>query len=1679
MGYALPRQEEEEDDDGGGLLGLGFGPDIGLGLTRAFQEVGQGLTGLAAMALPGSKEGEPGLADFGKGLGSSLAGTAATLTGGVGPVADFFEEIPAKLWGEEYRGQDFFEKVSERGIVPALVEDIGNIALVGGAVTAPVRGAALGARLTGATGKAARLAAIHGRLLANPLIKAAQHPYVTAGRALRTKVTMPAQASLLRSFGAEDAPLAQAAELPDSPEPVTPGTSGPPERVTPAPGTVDVPRSTEFLAKIESWMQSRDAVRKVRDETRLAEAERRIASRSPAIRSSVDTARTHLLDTAASRGITLGRKEASVIVGDEMYARMTGIKALEDEYLARGLPKEVFVETGIRQRFVPDDLMTPELETALTNAVDKQIIETEAVRNVLTSSARKGDKGLEAPADATAATPTRRQQRLLQQAERKLERAYSDVQQRKIGREVASRENLLTDSTDKLARIAEQAKKVDLDSAEAAEAFDRSRTWTPPAWRPEGGLSRTAADIHAETMEAVTASTSGEGGASYDPHQGRFIRGGEDTGYAVSVAPDDGIEVPTASFRPEHIETVVRAYQDVYQHPNTVVGTWVSGDTVQIAPSEIIADIDDALIKGAARRQPAIYDVSANKTYDVPLRDRPDIASFFLDRNRSLKARSKDLRRIVEHADYPVEDAHRMMALLMRQAVRAYELGRVSHPDEFFAKFVKFEAAKKPSRRPGTLRQAAKKKGPTPVDPDMLRLLGDDAAARIQSLADDLTISLDRTVTPADVQESLRPFAQEEAARLRTAHFEVFADDTLAAIKDGISLSDDIDPMMTWLDEQGIPADKWHKSRSAINKAITKGDTGTAAHLFTEHRTKQAQSFANGLGDIWTDRSSFAAAIDAFDGYAGTKLASDAPLLQKFKDTVVGEFVPSDDGTKGVIRLFEDANLATLVHENGHLLRRMLTDDQMRLAEANYKVKGKWSVSAEESFANDFMSYLSGTTAPKGLEGTFARVRTVLRDVWEMLRGTFHRGRINEDMAAIFESWVDPTETALHPELVDPSPGLEPPTPELGSRRQQGARTAKLPTPPATSRDFYDAGRKGQAQLARLDKLAARRKQLDATRAHVTKQMEAVRRSLAEGTPSQLQQRQLVGQSGRLVEKVQTELGTPSEARTPTRWQPLYRATQTLAKEAEKSPELATIFDTLPQTLDEVQRLATERGFDPSHVSDFTPQKVRRLVFGNMRLGLGREILQEAEAGTRKARTGTLARAGAVERSVESFLAASVEATVEARTNGVVDWIEKSAARRIPAGAELPDGWQLWDPQRTFLLTGTELGPDAQKAISTTTSDSLIVPDAVVSTIKRYTKDYDHWAWNAIRKVTSPWRTLVLTLSPGWYVRNFAGNVALASAAGVTLRDWQSAWKSYRATDEIGRFSDVPFVTGDTLAQEAGTMADSSLIPRKGVRESVSENGKVRGAAQYVSRRMLRANEVVDEFARAAVYHKGTRMNLPHEEAWRLASEALVDYNALSPFERSAVRSVLPFYSWQKGILKLTMNQALDHPARASILMGLGQMQEEYVADMLGLEPEDVPDYYKHLIGSRNIRGFNPFADPSELLSPEGIARSLNPFMEIGIRKGLGAPEFFPESYRLGAFGTPQADVNVPGELGGLITGSPAGRGAGDPSTLLTMGLQEQDLEKLRSRFLRARTQVRGIPNPETQEAQQALLPPR
>lgn len=134
-------------------------------------------------------------------------------------------------------------------------------------------------------------------------------------------------------------------------------------------------------------------------------------------------------------------------------------------------------------------------------------------------------------------------------------------------------------------------------------------------------------------------------------------------------------------------------------------------------------------------------------------------------------------------------------------------------------------------------------------------------------------------------------------------------------------------------------------------------------------------------------------------------LAKKRPGKWADEDSVLGAVSFSKEG-RATIQLFKDADLTVLVHENAHVLRRVLPKGDMDALERAYKVKnGAWTRANEERFAKDVEKYFTAGKAPSPeLQTVFERVRTLMRTVWQALKDDKRLG-LKPEVKATLDKW--------------------------------------------------------------------------------------------------------------------------------------------------------------------------------------------------------------------------------------------------------------------------------------------------------------------------------------------------------------------------------------------------------------------------------------------------------------------------------------------------------------------------------------------------------------------------------------------------------------------------------------------------------------------------------------------------
>lgn len=297
-----------------------------------------------------------------------------------------------------------------------------------------------------------------------------------------------------------------------------------------------------------------------------------------------------------------------------------------------------------------------------------------------------------------------------------------------------------------------------------------------------------------------------------------------------------------------------------------------------------------------------------------------------------------------------------------------------------------------------------------------------------------------------------------------------------------------------------------------------------------------------------------------------------------------------------------------------------------------------------------------------------------------------------------------------------------------------------------------------------------------------------------------------------------------------------------------------------------------------------------------------------------------------------------------------------------------------------------------------------------------------------VDKPTAAWRAFVLQMRPAWITNNFIGNALLMMAT-------HGLYGSVR-----GLFATLPGREMRKLLDEAsGSLLESGIYRAENAAfRQAFGNGSIadriaRGAgkpAELMGR--LNAAATDDLWRRAALYAElnaparqlvkasGGRLSKRDAMSRLLDDDAvmdraisktmgdLVDFRDLSAFEKNAMRRMVPFYSWLKGMSERTGKIVLDDPDKALV----GQVLAEYGIELNEEEFGKLPSYLRgalkapawmaKLIGEDPDSGDNP-----ALITTQGMNPFQTPVDLLGIVSAFG--------------GTPSAGENPLSQLNPLF----------------------------------------------------------
>ena len=479
-----------------------------------------------------------------------------------------------------------------------------------------------------------------------------------------------------------------------------------------------------------------------------------------------------------------------------------------------------------------------------------------------------------------------------------------------------------------------------------------------------------------------------------------------------------------------------------------------------------------------------------------------------------------------------------------------------------------------------------------------------------------------------------------------------------------------------------------------------------------------------------------------------------------------------------------------------------------------------------------------------------------------------------------------------------------------------------------------------------------------------------------------------------------------------------------MLKDAESDPALKAVVGDAEPTFKAFMARATALGMDPQYVPELTEARVHELSGERVNTRMGKII----EAGARKESEGHLRRMNAVDRSVEAFLAARTAIHQEIATNMGTEFFRKNFGIEVKKGATWDRGdYAFWNPEKQPIPDG---GREAM-GVRVAPTDGVLIPKSLARAIKRSNADFTggfETAYKANKYVMNPWRNAVITASPQFYLNHTLGHAVLATIEGVKLHHWTEAVQKWReAADNPLTTNEATDVGGRSIVSQ-GTTKEPSMLDAGTAKERAARaegvSGKLAARSHAVAQKLHNITNVVDGVTRTAVYIAKKEKGYTDAEALNKAISNVVDYNDLSPAEQQIARAIIPFYSFQKQILKIVAKFPVDHPVVLGLGANFGRINQHQMQDAFGTK---LPLGYQGLIqtgggGTVNTRGLNPFKDSFSLASPEGIAAAANPLIAGAIRMGFNAPSGgYVKNRKMDAYGNLVPDVG-PGDIGYDVT---------------------------------------------------------
>ena len=289
-------------------------------------------------------------------------------------------------------------------------------------------------------------------------------------------------------------------------------------------------------------------------------------------------------------------------------------------------------------------------------------------------------------------------------------------------------------------------------------------------------------------------------------------------------------------------------------------------------------------------------------------------------------------------------------------------------------------------------------------------------------------------------------------------------------------------------------------------------------------------------------------------------------------------------------------------------------------------------------------------------------------------------------------------------------------------------------------------------------------------------------------------------------------------------------------------------------------------------------------------------------------------------------------------------------------------------------------------------------------------------------KALKLYRYSILGLSPK-FTAHIAFGGTVMGAARVSPGALRFIGDAYRAV----RDGTIPEIPGHASIEEGfddtvmrmwhqqgakdmlGHTIDEHIEVRQGIKKAAAKPihyAKAVADINFRFTRLLRSLQVavvyMDAAAKAA--RKDARLALPAadtgrtvylsaeramEQGMRAVEDAYGNLGSASPLERQVMQSVIPFYAWQKHIMKYVMSYPLDHPWRALVLSQAATRASEAVPASWPIRLQLL-----YFLGSPtptgkvtaiDIRSLDPFRTTANYFTLTGWMQALTPLVTAPI----------------------------------------------------------------------------------------------